>query len=116
MSPSDSNIKVAGFFLLLTHCYCSLFLIIFHSSLQLLCKDQEERTRLVSDIRRRDYFKGIDWADLEEGKSPSPLQSATVSRPIILLYLHGDAASNTLPCPGGVTGSPQLQERGVRAT
>ncbi|XP_040195390.1 myosin light chain kinase 2, skeletal/cardiac muscle-like [Rana temporaria] len=49
----------------------------------LLCKDQEERTRLVSDIRHHDYFQGIDWADLEEGKSPSPLQSATMNKKLI---------------------------------
>ncbi|XP_040210306.1 protein kinase C delta type-like [Rana temporaria] len=50
---------------------------------KLLCKDQEERTRPVSDIKCHDYFQGIDWADLEEGKSPSPLQSATMNKKLI---------------------------------
>ncbi|XP_073454230.1 protein kinase C theta type-like [Aquarana catesbeiana] len=47
---------------------------------RLLCKDQEERTELVSDIRHHKYFEEIDWTDLEKGKATSPLASGSMNK------------------------------------
>ncbi|XP_073488843.1 uncharacterized protein [Aquarana catesbeiana] len=51
---------------------------IFHSSLQLLWKDQEGRNHLVSDIRSHPFFKTIDWAELEGRKSDEPPESEPI--------------------------------------
>lgn len=57
----------------------AVFLIIFHSSLQLLFKDQECRKVYVRNIRTHQFFTGIDWTELEAGETPSPLISGLVS-------------------------------------
>ncbi|XP_077341200.1 uncharacterized protein LOC143986668 [Lithobates pipiens] len=56
-------------------------LIIFHSSLQLLWKDQEERNHLVSDIRNNPFFKTIDWAELERKKAMPPKSEPICEEP-----------------------------------
>ncbi|XP_073457241.1 protein kinase C theta type-like [Aquarana catesbeiana] len=46
----------------------------------LLCEDQDERARLVRDIRRHPFFKMTDWAEVEKGKSSAAFTPQPILR------------------------------------
>lgn len=56
-----------------------LFLHIFLSMLQLLCKNQEQRQALVSNLEEHAFFSQISWEDLEAGNIHPPQDFVPVS-------------------------------------
>ncbi|XP_077349930.1 protein kinase C delta type-like [Lithobates pipiens] len=44
-----------------------------------LCKDQEKRMRLVSEIREHPFLQMVDWKETENGKSPPPFPAGNLS-------------------------------------
>ncbi|XP_040207573.1 protein kinase C delta type-like [Rana temporaria] len=47
---------------------------------RLVCKDQENRRRLVRNLRSHPFFQSINWLELEEGKARSPCVMTRMSR------------------------------------